>query len=127
MLQKIYSYNQSTFLVFYQPEFTHRFDADDKLLYLQDMYINYVRAITPVSQLQITDRFRISEPDINQIDGKSYTENNLKCIISRKYKRTIGINLLAGYTTRVNEDNQNTWNQTRDFERLRLSYLISKN
>ena len=26
-----------------------------------------------------------------------------------------------------NEDNENVWNQTRDFERLRLSYLISKN
>ena len=117
----------STFLVFYQPEFTYRFDADDQLLYLQDMYVNYIKALTPVSQLQITDRFRISEPDINQVDGKSYAENNLNVSFQKNVSRTIGINLLAGYTTRVNEDNQNTWNQTRDFERLRLSYLISKN
>jgi len=91
------------------------------------MYVNYIKALTPVSQLQITDRFRVSEPDINQVDGKSYAENNLNVSFQKNVSRTIGINLLAGYTTRVNEDNQNTWNQTRDFERLRLSYLISKN
>ena len=119
--------SSSTFLIFYQPELTYRFDADDQLLYLQDMYVNYIRALTPVSQLQMTDRFRISEPDLNQIDGKSYSENQLNVSYQKNVSRTVGINLLAGYTTRINEDNQNIWNQTRDFERLRLSYLISKN
>lgn len=118
--------SSSTFLFFYQPEFTYRLDADDEHQYLQDMYVNYIRAVSPISQLQITDRFRISEPDLNQIDGRSFTENNLNISYQKNVRPNIGINLLAGYTTRENEDNQNTWFQTRDFERLRLSYLISK-
>lgn len=116
----------STFLFFYQPEFTYRFDADDKNLYLQDMYINYVKALSSVSQLQVTDRFRISEPDINQIEGKSFTENNINISYQKNVSRNVGINLLAGYTSRKNEDNFNSWNATRDFERIRISYLISR-
>ena len=41
---KIIPSENSTLLLFYQPEFTHRFDADDKFLYLQDLYVNYIHS-----------------------------------------------------------------------------------
>ena len=123
---KIIPSESSTLLLFYQPEFTHRFDADDKFLYLQDLYVNYIHSISPISQFQLTDRFRISEPDVNQTDGKSYAENNLRASYQKNISETTGVNLLFGFTERVNEDNQNRRFGTRDFKRMRLSYLLSR-
>ena len=123
---KIIPSDQSTLLFFYQPELTYRFDADDEFLYLQDMYVNYMRSLTPVSQFQLTDRFRISEPDINQTDGKSFAENDLKASYVKNINASTGINLLFGYTERVNEDNTNRQFETKDFKRTRLSYLLSR-
>ena len=124
---KIIPSDQSTLLFFYQPELTYRFDADDEFLYLQDMYLNYMRSLSPVSQFQLTDRFRISEPDLNQIDGRSFTENDLKASYVKNINKNTGINLLFGYTERKNEDNTNRQFDTRDFKRTRLAYLLSRN
>ena len=53
-----------------------------KHLFLQDLYVSYQNAINQSSEIQITDRYRYSELDVNQtgdeIGSKEYAENFLQ-------------------------------------------------
>ena len=59
--------NGSELLLYWQPEMRYRFEADEKTLFLQDLYVNYTKMLSQSSEFQITDRFRYSELDENRL------------------------------------------------------------
>lgn len=113
-------------LYFFQPEAKHRFDAEDKLLYLQDFYLNYINILSPITQFQLTERFRIAEPDRAQIDGKSFAENDLKSSYRRQIDRKHDVYLYLQNVMRKYENNINTAIATKDFIRYNGAIIFNK-
>ena len=122
--------NGSELLLYWQPEIRYRFDAEEKTLFLQDLYASYTKMLTQSSEFQITDRFRYSEIDENQTNneniGKEYSENNLKSSFRKKLNNRNGINLSGGMVNRRNDRDSRAFDETRDFDRYNVSALISR-
>ena len=122
--------NRAELLLYWQPEIRYRFEAEEKALFLQDLYAKYINAINQSSKIQITDRYRYSELDANQSGdnaSKEYAENDLKGSYNNQLNERNSINLSAGFTTRRNENDSSVYSQTRDFDRYNLSGIISRN
>lgn len=127
---KVQFSNRAELLLYWQPEIRYRFEAEEKALFLQDLYAKYINAINQSSKIQITDRYRYSELDANQSGdnaSKEYAENDLKGSYNNQLNERNSINLSAGFTTRRNENDSSVYSQTRDFDRYNLSGIISRN
>ena len=127
---KVQFSNRAELLLYWQPEIRYRFEAEEKALFLQDLYVKYINAINQSSKIQITDRYRYSELDANQSGdnaSKEYAENDLKGSYNNQLNERNSINLSAGFTTRRNENDSSVYSQTRDFDRYNLSGIISRN
>lgn len=127
---KVQFSNRAELLLYWQPEIRYRFEAEEKALFLQDLYAKYINAINQSSKIQITDRYRYSELDANQSGdnaSKEYAENDLKGSYNNQLNERNSINLSAGFTTRRNENDSSVYSQTRDFDRFNLSGIISRN
>ena len=127
---KVQFSNRAELLLYWQPEIRYRFEAEEKALFLQDLYVKYINAINQSSKIQITDRYRYSELDANQSGdnaSKEYAENDLKGSYNNQLNERNSINLSAGFTTRRNENDSSVYRQTRDFDRYNLSGIISRN
>ena len=122
--------NGSELLLYWQPEMRYRFEADEKKLFLQDLYVNYTKMLSQSSEFQITDRFRYSELDENQTNnensGKEYSENTLKGSFRKKLNNRNGLNFSGGLVNRRNDRDSRAFDETRDFDRYNLSALISR-
>ena len=97
---KIQFSNRAELLLYWQPEIRYRFEAEEKALFLQDLYAKYINAINQSSKIQITDRYRYSELDANQSGdnaSKEYAENDLKGSYNNQLNERNSINLSAGY------------------------------
>ena len=127
---KVQFSNRAELLLYWQPEIRYRFEAEEKALFLQDLYAKYINAINQSSKIQITDRYRYSELDANQSGdnaSKEYAENDLKGSYNNQLNERNSINLSAGFTTRRYENDSSVYSQTRDFDRYNLSGIISRN
>ena len=127
---KVQFSNRAELLLYWQPEIRYRFEAEEKALFLQDLYAKYINAINQSSKIQITDRYRYSELDANQSGdnaSKEYAENDLKGSYNNQLNERNSINLSAGFTTRRNENDSSVYSQTRDFDRYNLSRIIARN
>ncbi|MFL2860401.1 MAG: hypothetical protein ACJZ85_02545, partial [Pontiellaceae bacterium] len=96
--------NGSELLLYWQPEIRYRFDANEKTLFLQDLYANYTKILSQSSEFQITDRYRYSEIDEyqtnNQDRGKEYSENTLKSSFRKKLNNRNDLNFSGGLVNR---------------------------
>ena len=122
--------NRSEMLLYWQPELRYRFDAEDKALFLQDLYVSYQNAINQSSEIQITDRYRYSELDVNQTGdegSKEYAEKFLQGSYRNKLNEKNSINISAGVINRKNDNDSNQYDKTRDFNRFNISGVISRN
>ena len=98
-------------LLYWQPELRYRFDAEEKALFLQDLYVSYQNAINQSSEIQITDRYRYSELDVNQTGdegSKEYAENVLQGSYRNQLNEKNSINISAGVITRKNDNDSNS-------------------
>ncbi|MFL2876549.1 MAG: hypothetical protein ACJZ86_01680 [Pontiellaceae bacterium] len=122
--------NGSELLLYWQPEIRYRFDANEKTLFLQDLYANYTKILSQSSEFQITDRYRYSEIDEyqtnNQNRGKEYSENTLKSSFRKKLNNRNGLNFSGGLVNRRNDRDSRAFDETRDFDRYNLSAVISR-
>tara|TARA_X000000368_G_C23053270_1_gene722549 strand:- start:1853 stop:3037 length:1185 start_codon:yes stop_codon:yes gene_type:complete len=121
--------NGDELLLYWQPELRYRFDAEEKMLFLQDLYLNYTKLISNSSEFQITDRLRYSEIDANQSNvnsGKEYSENNLKGSFRKKLDKRNGINISGGIVNRRNDLDSKAFDETRDFDRYNITTLFSR-
>lgn len=122
--------NRSEILLYWQPELRYRFDAEEKALFLQDLYVSYHNSINQSSEIQITDRYRYSELDANQSGNEAsreYAENVLKGSYRNQLNEKNSMNLSAGLTSRRNDNDSSEFDKTRDFDRYNMAGVISRN
>ena len=122
--------NRSEILLYWQPELRYRFDAEEKALFLQDLYVSYHNSINQSSEIQITDRYRYSELDANQSGNEAsreYAENVLKGSYRNQLNEKNSMNLSAGLTSRRNDNDSSEFSKTRDFDRYNIAGVISRN
>ena len=128
---KVLFSNRSEILLYWQPELRYRFDAEEKALFLQDLYISYQNSINQSSGIQITDRYRYSELDSNQSGNeeasREYAENVLQGSYRNQLNEKNSMNLAVGLTSRRNDKDSNLYDKTRNFDRYNISGIISRN
>ena len=121
--------NRSEILLYWQPEFQYRFDAKEKELFLQDLYVSYLNSINQSSEIQITDRYRYSELDTNQSGNeasKEYAENVLKGSYRNQLNEKNGIILSAGLTSRRNDNDSSEYNKNDLVITMEIHRIINR-
>ena len=89
--------SRTDLLVYWQPEFRYRFDAEPKFITYQDLYGRFGHAISERTHLEISDRFRYQDKEGQAGlvgDGNSnqtYFENDLKGALNFSLSSSISI------------------------------------
>ena len=100
---------RSELLLFWQPEFKYRFDADSKSINYQDVYGRFSHGLTQNVFFQLSDRFRYQDKGaqsgtVSRTD-ENFIENNLKGGLDFTLSKESQIKIGAGYNLRRWEDN----------------------
>jgi len=100
---------RSELLLFWQPEFKYRFDADSKSINYQDVYGRFSHGLTQNVFFQLSDRFRYQDKGaqsgtVSRTD-ENFIENNLKGGLDFTLSKESQIKIGAGYNLRRWDDN----------------------
>lgn len=109
--------SRSDMLLYWQPEFRYRMDADPKFVTYQDLYARFNHAVSQRTFLQVSDRFRYQDKDGQSSLGKSsnqnYLENDLAGALDYTINSLSQAKLGAGYEFRRWDDSDyGTWTGT---------------
>ena len=103
--------SRSDMLLYWQPEFRYRMDADPEMVTYQDLYARFNHAISQRTFLKISDRFRYQQKDGQTGAGvgvdranQNYFENDLLGALDFTLSPKGQINVGAGYEFRVWDD-----------------------
>ena len=117
-------------LVYWQPEFNYRFDANPEMVVYQDLYGRLNHALSQRAFLTLSDRFRYQQregqtglanggtDDFNQ----NYIENDLQGALDYTLNTVSYLKLGAGYDFRTWEDSDYGGGvRNNDFDRINLN------
>ncbi|MDF7800509.1 outer membrane beta-barrel protein [Pontiellaceae bacterium B1224] len=96
-------------LLYWQPEFQYRFDADPEFLTYQDLYARLNHAISQRLFLTLSDTFRYQQkegqtgPSLSEYDA-TYFQNNLMGALDYMLDEVSNIKVGAGYDFRIWDD-----------------------
>ena len=97
-------------ILYWQPEFRYRFDADPEMITYQDLYARLRHDISQRTSLEVSDNFRYQDKEGrsdlaggSQID-QNFLENDLKGAVTVGLDELSQIKLGAGYEFRVWDD-----------------------
>ncbi len=105
--------SRSDMLLYWQPEFRYRLDADPKFITYQDLYARFNHALSQRTFLQISDRFRYQDKDgqsdINNAgqraeQNQNYFENDLMGSVDYTLNAVSHTKLGGGYEFRTWDD-----------------------
>jgi hypothetical protein len=98
---------RSELLLFWQPEFKYRFDADPEAITYQDVYGRFSHGLTQNVFFQLSDRFRYqqkgAQSGANGVDN-NFIENNLKGALDFTLSKESQVKVGAGYSLRRWDD-----------------------
>ncbi len=128
--------SRSDMLLYWQPEFRYRFDADPNSITYQDLYGRFNHAVSQRTFLQVSDRFRYQDKE-GQTGGsgpsgapsnsnQKYMENNLMGSLDFTVSALSQIKVGGGYEFRTWDDSgygQGSGNNDYDQYRLNGSYV----
>ena len=96
--------SRSDLLLFWQPEFRYRLDADPKFVSYQDLYGKLSHAMSQRVFLTLSDRLRFQEKDgqsdLGQSENQNFLENDLKGALDFTLTSLSQIKVGAGYEFR---------------------------
>ena len=101
--------SRSDMLLYWQPEFRYRLDADPKFITYQDLYARFNHALSQRTFLQLSDRFRYQDKD-GQSDihkttqNQNYFENDLMGSADYTINAVSHTTLGGGYEFRTWDD-----------------------
>ena len=102
--------SRSDMLLYWQPEFRYRLDADPKFITYQDLYARFNHALSQRTFLQISDRFRYQDKDgqsdIGQTQDQNYLENDLMGSVDYTINAVSHTTLGGGYEFRTWDDSE---------------------
>jgi len=110
-------------LVYWQPEFTYRFDADPKFITYQDLYARLNHAISQRLFLTLSDHFRYSQKEaqaggsIDQYNA-NYVQNDLKGALDYTLNDVSYLKVGAGYGFRVWDDSEYGENKGNNYNEV---------
>lgn len=117
--------SRSDMLLYWQPEFRYRLDADPKTVTYQDLYLRLNHAISQRTFLQLSDRFRYQEKEGQAGGGQSnqnFLENDLMGSLDFTLNALSQIRVGAGYEFRIWEDDDYGQGiQNNDYDQIRAN------
>lgn len=121
---------RSEAVLFWQPEFRYRFDADPEFVSYQDLYGRLDHAISERVSLSLSDRFRYQDKDAQSELGanatdRNYIENDLQGSLAVTLSESGQIKMGAGYKIRVWDDDAYGEDAGNNFDQVRgdASYI----
>lgn len=100
--------SRSDMLLYWQPEFRYRMDADPEFVTYQDLYARFNHAVSQRTFLQISDRFRYQDKEgqssLGQTANQNYLENDLAGAVDYTINSVSQAKLGAGYEFRTWDD-----------------------
>lgn len=117
--------SRSDMLLYWQPEFRYRLDADPKLVTYQDLYARFNHAISQRTFLQISDRFRYQDKEgqSGAVDraNQNYLENDLMGALDYTINSLSQAKLGAGYKIRRWDDDNYGTVAGNDYDQYRIN------
>lgn len=118
--------SRSDMLLYWQPEFRYRLDADPKTVTYQDLYLRLNHAISQRTFLQLSDRFRYQERDGQagdvQRSNLNFLENNLMGSLDFTLNSLSQIRVGAGYEFRIwDDENYGQGIQNNDYDQIQAN------
>ena len=110
--------SRTDMLLYWQPEFRYRFDADPNYISYQDLYGRFNHAISQRTFLQVSDRFRYQDKDAQTGPGldtsnQNYIENNLMGALDFTVSALSQIKVGGGYEFRDwDDDDYGKWDRS---------------
>lgn len=96
--------------LYWQPEFSYRFDADPNAITYQDLYGRLSHAVSQRVFLELSDRFRYQEKDgqsdLGQTENQNFFENDLMGSLGFTLSPKNQIKLGGGYEFRIWDDDE---------------------
>lgn len=122
--------DRSDMVLYWQPEFRYRFDADNKFVSYQDLYAKLSHAMSQRTFLEISDRFRYQDQN-GQTDSllstfdENYIENDLMGSVGYTLNSLSQVKVGAGYAFRTWDDSNYGDTLGNDYDQLKAngSYL----
>jgi hypothetical protein len=130
--------SRTDMILYWQPEFRYRFEADPEFVSYQDLYGRLNHAVSQRTFLQVSDRFRYQDKDgqtsgLTGVKGisQSYLENDLMGALDFTVNSLSQVKVGGGYELRRwDESSYGKWNPTaktggNDFDQFRAdgSYI----
>lgn len=112
-------------MLYWQPEFRYRFDAEPNDIMYQDLYARFNHAISQRAFISLWDRFRYQDkegqtgPGVSVIDQR-FIENDLNGSLDYTLTSLSSLRVGAGYEMRVwNDDAYGKGTANNDYDQLR--------
>ena len=100
--------SRSDMLLYWQPEFRYRIDADPKFITYQDLYARFNHAVSQRTFIKVSDRLRYQDKDgqsdLGQTQNQNYWENDLMGSVDYTINAVSHATLGAGYEFRLWDD-----------------------
>jgi hypothetical protein len=112
-------------LLYWQPEFRYRLDADPKFISYQDVYGRLNHAVSQRVFLELSDRFRYQERDGQSTPGggtspdQNYIENELQGAMDLTVDSQSSVKVGGGYEIRRWDDN--TLSASNDYDQVSVN------
>ncbi len=121
---KINFSSRSDLLLYWQPEFRYRLDADPNFVTYQDLYAKLGHGISERTFLEISDRFRLQEKDgqsdLGATEDQSFIENDLKAALDFTLSSLSQIKVGGGYEFRTwMDDAYGGGKKNNDYDRFK--------
>jgi hypothetical protein len=117
--------SRTDMLLYWQPEFRYRFDADPNFVNYQDLYARLNHALSQRTFLRISDRFRYQDKEgqtgIITSENQNYIENDLMGALDVNLNSLSQVNLGAGYLFRTWDDENYGETRGNDFDQYTLN------
>lgn len=115
MKGKFHFSDRSDLMVYWQPEFRYRPDADPEMISYQDLYAQFNHAVSQRMFLTLSDRFRYqdkeAQSDLAAAPDQNYIENNLMGAMDFTFDEVSHAKVGGGYEMRRwDEEAYGKWN-----------------
>lgn len=110
-------------LLYWQPEFRYRFDADPELVSYQDLYARLNHAVSQRAFVTLSDRFRYQDKDgqsnLGATDNQNYFENELMGAVDYTLSSLSLVKVGAGYELRRwEEESYGSGTAANDYDQI---------
>ncbi len=123
--------SRSDILLYWQPEFRYRMDANPKFITYQDLYAKFNHAVSERTFIQVSERYRYQNKDgqsgLSQAGNQNYRENDLMGSLDYTMTALSHIKVGAGYKIRLwDNDGYGEWNSVagtggNNYDQIRLN------